>query len=368
MKPTPLYSAHVALGANMLPSGDWALSYPAGVEAEHMAVREAAGIQDLSAMPLIDVKGKGALALVDLIYANDTARLADGQMMYAAIVDDNGGFIDDGALWRRSVDHWTLFPTARNVVYSRFKMFESVADVYVTDVSSGYGGPVALQGPKSEEILQRITDVALSELYYFWGTEGTVAGFPCLIDRAGYTGEDGFELYPNAEDAVEVWNAVLEAGKDDGLIPIGLEAMDSLRIEKGLIGAAEYSGANPFECGLDRFVKLNRGDFIGREALRKIREEGVARRLVGLEIAGDEPASTSDPVLVDGVKVGQVTSASYGRFLKKNLALAFLETQYSEPGTRTSVTIKESESEATVATSRHYDPRGELLKIRRRRS
>ena len=368
MKRMPFYYWHVEQGATMMPSGNWALHYPTGQEAEHVTTRAGATLQDLSTMPVIDIKGRDALGLVNLVTANDPARLQDGQMMYTSILDDNGIIIDDGTLLRMNEEHFISLPTSRPMVLGRFKLFEQVADAVVTDVSSAYAGPIALQGPKSEEILQSITDIDLSEMYFFWAAECNVAGFPCIVDRAGYTGEDGFELFPLAEDGVEVWEAILEAGKDHGTIPLGLMAMGSLRIEKGLIGGAEYRGANPYECRLDIFVKTRDRNFIGRDALMKIREEGVSRIVVGLDVDGDEVAKAGDPILVDGEEVGNVTAATQGYFLKKNIALGMVRPEFAEEGTKATVTTEGAEREALVTASRRYDPQGERLKIKRRGS
>ena len=366
MKRMPYYYWHVENGATMLPTGNWALSYPAGQEAEHMAAREGASLQDLSTMPIIDIKGRHAEGLVDLVCANDPKRLQDGQMMYTSILDDNGIIIDDGTLLKLNDEHFVALPTSRPLILDRFKLFEPLADAIVTDVSSAYAGPIALQGPKSEEVLQSITDIDLSEMYFFWGAECNVAGFPCIVDRAGYTGEDGFELFPLAEDGVEVWTAIMEAGKDHGIVPLGLMAMGSLRMEKGLIGGSEYKGSNPYECRLDIFVKLRGRNFIGRDALVRIREEGVARLVVGLDVDGDDVAKAGDPILVDGVEVGNVTAATQGYFLEKNIALGMVKAEFADEGIKASVTTEGTEREATITASRRYDPKGERLKIRRR--
>ncbi len=368
MKRMPYYYWHVENGATMLPTGNWALSYPTGQEAEHMAAREGAALQDLSTMPIIDIKGRGAEALVDLVCANDPKRLQDDQMMYTSILDHNGQIIDDGTLLKLNDEHFQSFPTSRPDIVGRFKMLEPIADAVVTDVSSGYAGPIALQGPKSEEVLQSITDEDLSTMYFFWGAQCTVAGFPCYVDRAGYTGEDGFELFPLAEDGVEVWNAILEAGKDHGVIPMGLMAMNSLRVEKGLIGGSEYKGSNPYECRLDIFVKLQNRNFIGRDAAARIKAEGAERLVVGLDIDGDDVAKPGDPILVDGVEVGNVTVATQGYFLGGNIALGMVKAEFAEEGTMASVTTEGSEREAAITASRRYDPKGERLRIRRRRS
>ena len=366
MKRMPYYYWHVENGATMLPTGNWALSYPSGQEAEHMAAREGAALQDLSTMPIIDIKGRGAADLVDLVCANDPKRLQDNQMMYTTILDDNGIILDDGTLLKMNDEHFISFPTSRPLILDRFKLFEPLADAVVTDVTSGFAGPIALQGPKSEEVLQSITDEDLSQMYFFWGAPCTVAGFPCYVDRAGYTGEDGFELFPLAEDGVEVWNAILEAGKDHGVIPMGLMAMNSLRLEKGLIGGSEYKGSNPYECRLDIFVKLRGRNFMGRDALARIREEGVSRLVVGLDVDGDDVAKAGDPILVDGVEVGTVTAATQGYFLNKNIALGMVRAEFAEAGTKASVTTEGAEREATITASRRYDPRGERLRIRGR--
>ncbi len=366
MKRMPLYYWHVENGATMLPTGNWALSYPAGQETEHVTTRESATLQDLSTMPIIDIKGRGAAGLVDLVCANDPKRLQDGQMMYTSILDDNGLIIDDGTLLKLNDEHFVSLPTSRPLILDRFRLFEPIADAVVTDVSSAYSGPIALQGPKSEEILQSITDIDLSEMHFFWGAECNVAGFPCIVDRAGYTGEDGFELFPLAEDGVEVWTAILDAGNDHGTMPLGLMGMGSLRIEKGLIGGSEYKGSNPYECRLDMFVKLRGRNFIGRDALVRIREEGVARLVVGLGVDGDDVAKAGDPILVDGVEVGNVTAATQGYFLNKNIAMGMVKSEFAGEGTKASVTTEGNEREATITAARRYDPKGERLKIKRR--
>jgi aminomethyltransferase len=348
---TALNAVHRQMGAKMVEFNGWEMpvEYPTsgGIIAEHMAVRTGVGIFDVSHMGDIRLSGLGALAAVQHISMNDAARLAVGQAQYSALLYPQGTFVDDVIVHRLGEDEYLLVINAG----TREKDFNWVRentrnfDCQVENLSDDFT-QIAIQGPKAVEVLQKLTDADLSLVKFYWVTRSMVCGLRnILIARTGYTGEDGFEIYIPADEATSarVWNEILKPGKDLGILPCGLGARNTLRLEAKLpLYEHEISDTiNVWEAGLDRFCKMEKGDFIGRAALEKAGAEGVKRLLVGLEMIERGIARDGYKVQDEGGReIGYVTSGSPAPFLKKNIALAYVSPTFSEIGRTLTVDIR----------------------------
>jgi aminomethyltransferase len=332
MKQTPLNAVHKALGARMVPFGGWEMPVQyTGVIDEHLAVRERAGLFDVSHMGEIEVTGAEALTLVQRLTTNDAAQLVDGQVQYSALCYPDGGVVDDVTVYRSSANHYLFCVNAANVDKDFAWMQQVRADSGLAGANlsnrSDEFAQLALQGPKAEAILGQLSGVPLSAIRYYHFGAGKVDGVPALISRTGYTGEDGFELYVPAAAAVNLWLQLLEVGKDDGLVPVGLGARDTLRLEKGyaLYGHELSPAITPLEAGLGWIVKLEKGDFVGRDALVRQQAAGISRRLVGLVMEERGIPREGYPVFAGERQVGQVTSGTMSPSLKNGIALALVE-------------------------------------------
>jgi aminomethyltransferase len=332
MKQTPLNAVHEALGARMVPFGGWEMPVQyAGVIEEHQAVRERAGLFDVSHMGEIEVRGAEALALVQLLTTNDASRLVDGQVQYSALCYPDGGVVDDVTLYRSSATHFLFCVNASNTDKDFAWMQQvhgesGIKGVTLTNRSAEYA-QLALQGPRAAAILRRLSPVDLAAIGYYRFVPGEVASVPTLISRTGYTGEDGFELYTPAAAAVDLWNKLLAAGQPDGLQPIGLGARDTLRLEKGyaLYGHELSPQITPLEAGLGWIVKFDKGDFVGRDALLRQQAAGIPRRLVALVMEERGIPREGYPVFAGEKQVGTVTSGTMSPTLKNGIALALIE-------------------------------------------
>ncbi|HET8901780.1 MAG TPA: glycine cleavage system aminomethyltransferase GcvT [Holophagaceae bacterium] len=360
LKKTPLNAAHRALGAKMVDFGGWDMpvQYPAGILAEHQAVRTQAGLFDVSHMGELRVKGPDALRFLDWLTPNAVAKLADGQIHYTGFLTERGTFVDDLLIYREAGDDFLLVVNAGNIdkdfawVKEKAKGFE----VAVTDESDATG-QIALQGPEAEAILLGLTDLKLADIAYYFFKRGQVAGLPCLVSRTGYTGEDGFEIYCRAQDSETIWNAVLAAGKDRGLIPAGLGCRNTLRLESkmALYGHEISDEINALEAGLGWTVKLDKGDFIGREALQKAKDAGLPRRLVGFRtFEKRDIARDGMPVVKDGAQSGFVTSGAPSPTLGQNIGLALVPAADAKVGTRILIEIRGKAAEAEVIPTPFY--------------
>ncbi|MBS1842718.1 MAG: glycine cleavage system aminomethyltransferase GcvT [Acidobacteria bacterium] len=369
LRKTPLNALHRKLGAKMVNFGGWDMpvEYPSsgGLMAEHKAVRNGVGIFDVSHMGDIRIHtGKtsgGALAAVQHISMNDASKLAIGQAHYSAMLYPQGTFVDDVIVHRLGEDDYLLVINAG----TREKDIEWVRqntagyDGVVEDLSDAYT-QLAIQGPHAAEVLQRLTDANLSTIKNYWFTHGKVCGLPDrLIARTGYTGEDGFEIYipSDAATSERVWNAVIEAGKEFGIVPCGLGARNTLRLEaKMALYEHEISDSiNVFESGLDRYCKMEKGDFIGRAALAKASSAGLKRTLVGLETIERGIARDGYKVFDDaGEEIGVVTSGSPSPTLRKNIALAYVPPGFAAIGTIVSVEVRSQRIKAQVVPTPFY--------------
>jgi aminomethyltransferase len=358
LKRTPLYEAHVSIGARMVDFVGWEMPVQyAGPIQEHMAVREAAGIFDVSHMGEIEVTGRSALELVQRITTNDASKLADNQAQYSALTNDDGGIIDDLIVYRFNSEYFMMVVNASNTdkVFAWIRQYAASYDAEVHDVSAAYA-LMALQGPRAERILQDLTDHMLDHIPYYWSQRVLVDGVSCRVSRTGYTGEDGFEIFCNPADARHLWNRLLVTGHDRGLVPCGLAARNTTRLEAAyrLWGNDMDETTSPLEAGLGWIVKLAKGDFVGRAALEQQKKQGLKRKLAGFEVMDRAPARDGYPVSVGGQNVGVVTSGSPAPYLKKNIGLAYLPVEHTAVGTVISVIIRGREVPARVVETPFY--------------
>lgn len=331
LKQTPLADRHRALGARMVPFAGWEMPVQyEGILAEHKAVRTAAGLFDLGHMGQVEVSGPDALAFLQYSTSNDVSGLEPGQAKYGLLQNDTGGVVDDIIVYRNpaGVAGYMVCVNASNKDKDVARWQEVASrrpdlDVTIVDRSPELG-MVAIQGPNAVRIVQKVSDYPVESVDYFTWAIGTVAGVETYIARTGYTGEDGYEFYTPLSDIATVWDALMEAGKDDGLVPVGLGARDTLRLEARmpLYGQELGDDISPYEAGLGWAVSLTKGDFVGREPLAAAKETGVSRRTVGFVTTGRSGAPrTHAPVQVDGVVVGEVTSGTFSPHFSKTLAL-----------------------------------------------
>jgi aminomethyltransferase len=313
-----------------------------GVMEEHLAVRTRAGIFDVSHMGEVELRGPGALQSLQRLTCNDVAKLSPGQAQYTALTNERGGFVDDVVLYRRDEDLFLVCVNASNEAKD-FQWISSrlLPGAEAVNRSDEYA-QIAIQGPDSLRILQGLAKGEVEGLRAFTFLEGGVAGIPCLISRTGYTGEDGFELYCAAESAADLWETLLAAGARFGIAPCGLAARDTLRLEAALMlyGNDIDEETTPLEAGLSYIVKLNKGEFIGREALAAQKEAGPRRHLRGFEMIERGIARKGYPVMVEGREVGRVTSGTFGPFVKKNIGLAYLPASVTPDGGEFEVVIR----------------------------
>jgi aminomethyltransferase len=339
---TPLYEAHRALGARLVDFAGWEMPVQyTSVIAEHEAVRNAAGIFDVSHMGEVEFRGPGALESANRLISNDLGRIQDGQAVYAGLLNPNGGFVDDVVAYRFSPERILICVNASNRDKDFAWMAEHALAVKPSDRGDDYA-QLAVQGPKAPAIVQRLTPLPLADIATYHFAEGAVAGVRCIVSRTGYTGEDGFELYCAPERAVALWNALLDAGAADGLKPAGLGARDSLRTEMkyALYGNDIDDGHTPLEAGLGWVVKWDKGDFVGRAALERQKQAGVPRKLVGFEMREPGIPRHGYPLLSGGKPVGTVTSGTMGPSVKKAIGIGYLPRELAREGAQLEVEIR----------------------------
>ncbi|MGA9073483.1 MAG: glycine cleavage system aminomethyltransferase GcvT [Candidatus Sulfotelmatobacter sp.] len=367
IRKTALNAVHRQMGAKMVDFNGWDMpvEYPAaigcGIINEHMAVRTGVGIFDVSHMGDIRLVGPQALVAVQHISMNDASRLAVGQAQYSALLYPQGTFVDDVIVHRLGEDEYLLVINAG----TREKDFDWVRDntrqfdCAVENLSDDFT-QIAIQGPKAVGVLQKVTDADLSAVKFYWITRGSVCDLKkILIARTGYTAEDGFEIYVPADEATSarVWNEILNAGKEFGIVPCGLGARNTLRLEGKLplYGHEISDTINVWEAGLDRFCRMEKPEFVGRAALEKAKAEGVKRTLIGLEMVERGIARDGYKILGGGGReIGCVTSGSPAPFLKKNIALAYVPPEFAEVGTAVKVEIRGQGVAAQVVPTPFY--------------
>jgi aminomethyltransferase len=325
---------------------DMPVQYPAGTVNEHLRTRTFAGLFDVSHMGEIDVRGPDAIAFVNRLVSNDASKLIDGQAQYSALTTPQGTVIDDLLVYRFSSDHLLLVVNAGTTDkdWEWTVAHRQNENVELQNRSAEYC-QIAVQGPQAITILQKLTDVALDEIKYYHFREGAVDGVRSIVSRTGYTGEDGFEVYAAADKAEGLWDKLLDAGNygsADGILPCGLAARNTLRLEAGmcLYGHEIDETTTLLEANLGWICKLNKGDFIGRDVLAKQKEEGIRRKLVGFEVTDRGIARDGQEVLINGERVGRVTSGSPAPFLKKNIGMAYVPGDLAGPETKIEIDVR----------------------------
>jgi aminomethyltransferase len=392
---TPLYDNHIRLGAQMVRGGGdylFPLSYTSPVE-EHVNTRTNVGMQDLSTMGEVDIKGPGAERLINHLLVNEIRDLEPGQVRYSTMCNEDGGVVDDITVYKFSDEHFMIVTSSA----PRKKTARWIADhaigtsTYVTDISASIALPV-VQGPRSREFLTSIAhDADLAALKYFRFTTARIGDTDLVISRSGYTGELGYELYTPAEEAGALWEHLLQTGREFGLRPYGVAAMHTLRLEKGyvLYGVDLDEDHTPFHVGLDRWIRFDKRSFVGREALLRAQEQGLDERWVGLTLQGDVPAAAKARVLsvgrvatseermfsgpetgaskdkqLPGEEIGYVTHSGRGHTVGKLLAMAYISTTHAWPGNRLLVEVGERYVPATVTPTPFFDPSGARLRAK----
>jgi len=348
LKQTPLNRVHRELGGKMVDFGGWDMpvQYPAGTIEEHLRTRNHSGLFDVSHMGEIDVKGSDAIAFVNRITSNDVTKLIDGQAQYSALTTPDGTVIDDLLVYRFAADHLFLVVNAGTTEkdWEWIRSHHAGESVELKNVSTEYC-QIALQGPEALSILQQLTDVPLNDIKYYHFTTGTVDGVDSIISRTGYTGEDGFEVYAAAEKGEQLWNKMLEVGKvgtETGVLPCGLAARNTLRLEAGmsLYGHEIDETTTLLEANLGWICKLDKGEFIGREKLAQQKEAGLKRRLVGFEITERGIARDDQEVVIGDQRVGKVTSGSPAPYLKKNIGFAYVPAEFAAVGGEIKIDVR----------------------------
>ena len=359
LKKTPLNARHRASGAKMVPFAGWDMPVEySGITQEHLAVRTHVGLFDVSHMGEIEIAGRDALAAVQRISSNDASKLAIGQAQYSGLLTERGTFVDDLLVYRLAASHFLLVVNAGNIP----KDFEWIAehikpagDAVAVDASSRYA-LLAVQGPAAQNTLQPLTGVELGTLKYYWFAHGEIAGVRGTISRTGYTGEDGFEVFVPPQAADRVWQALLDAGQSAGIVPCGLGARDTLRLEAGmrLHGNDIDETTSAVEADLSWIVGWKKDDFVGAAALRDQKSNGAARKIVGFEMSDPGIARHGYEAYVGDTKAGVVTSGTQTPFLKKAIGMAYLPAAHTAAGSEFAVDIRGRRARARVVPMPFY--------------
>lgn len=353
LKTTPFFEVHKKLKGKMVPFAGWNMPIQyAGVMQEHRAVRQGVGVFDVSHMGEIDIRGREAKPFLQTLLTNDMDKLDNGGILYSLMCYENGGVVDDLLVHRFEEDHYFLCVNASNTDKD-FEWARGLAgkfDVQVDNISDRTA-QLAIQGPKAESLLRKLTDVPLGDLVYYRFQKGRVSDVEAVISRTGYTGEDGFEIYLDASSAVPVLESLLETGKEFHLQPIGLGARDTLRMEMGyaLYGQEIDADHSPLEAGLGWVIKLKKTTaFVGQEALKSQKDKGLAQRLVGVKLIDRGVPRSHYKVLSDGTAAGEVTSGTFSPTLNTGVALCNVPTELSKSGTRLDIAIRDSTAAGEV--------------------
>jgi len=360
LRRTSLYECHVALGGRIVPFAGWEMPVQyTGIVDEHQAVRRAVGLFDVSHMGELRLRGEYAAHVVDYLVTNDAKKLADGQAMYTCACNEHGTILDDLIVYRHAQDDWLIVCNASNRDKMSAHFARAARDHCDFADESDRTALIALQGPRAFDVLGAIGGDAsgLSSLASFRFRAAEVAGVRCTPSRTGYTGEDGVEIFCAWEDAPTLWRALMTAGKDHGIKPVGLGARDTLRLEArlSLYGNDIDETTNPIEAGLGWVVKMDKGDFVGRATLAKVKAEPMARKLVGFEVTGRGVARHGYPLLdAAGQKVGVCTSGSPGPTVGKNIGLGYLPASMSQIGAKFFVDCRGKSVEAVVVPTPFY--------------
>lgn len=351
---TPLYDLYAKYGAKTIDFGGWDLPVQfSSIKEEHEAVRTKAGLFDVSHMGEVFITGADSQAFIQNLVTNDISKLVPGRAMYAAMCYEDGGTVDDLLVYMMGDAHYLLVVNASNIDKDVEWMQQQVTGDVQIDNQSNLWGLLALQGPLSEQILQRVTETDLSQVKFFRFVDGHVSGRDVIISRTGYTGEDGFEIYAKNEDLPALWEALLETGKEDGLVPAGLGARDTLRFEAclPLYGQELSKDISPLEAGIGFAVKLSKDRFIGKEAIEK---KGQPRKLVGIEMIDKGIPRHGYPVYVGDQLIGEVTTGTQSPTLKKNIGLALLSSEFTELNQEVEVELRGKRLRAVVVPTPFY--------------
>ena len=353
---TPLFERHRALGGKLVPFGGWEMPVQySGLTEEHVAVRTAAGLFDVSHMGEIRVRGPRALEVVQRLTTNDASTLIEGRIQYSAFLTENGTFVDDLLTYKIADDDYLLVVNAANTPKDVAWAKRAAVDGGSVENESGKWAQIALQGPRSAEILQPLVDIELAPIGYYHFRHGKVVGIPSIVSRTGYTGEYGFEVYCPPEAAVEIWDAILASGKPHGIIPAGLGARDTLRLEAkmALYGNDIDDTTTPWEADLGWIVKMKKGDFIGRGVLERQKAAGISKKLVGFQVTGRGIARHGHPVKTLAGP-GIVTSGTQTPTIGKPIGLAYVPVAASAIGTEIEIDIRGRGVSAVVVSTPFY--------------
>ena len=357
LKKTPLFDVHRSLSAKLVDFGGWNMPVQySGILQEHNAVRTGVGLFDVSHMGEIEIRGPGAAQLVDYVSTNNAAKLKVGQAHYSALLYEHGGFVDDILVHKVSETNFFLCVNASN----QEKDFEHIQaqnrwDAEVDFASDRYA-QIAVQGPKALQTLQKLTEIKLRDIKYYWFADGMVSGVPARIAHTGYTGEDGFEIYVPPQTAAQLWAELMTAGEEFGIKACGLGARNTLRLEAkmALYGHEITASTNPYEADLAWIVKMDKGDFVGRQALEKVLQAGVKRKLAGFEMKDRGIGRDGYEVWLDGKPAGWVTSGGPSPTLNKNIGLCYLPIEDAVPGQKIEVLIRNAPVEAVTVETPFY--------------
>ena len=355
---TPFHEVGIEFGAQMRELfGYWLpWEYANGHVEEHLATRQRVSVCDLDYMAECTIEGNDALAFVQQLFTNDFRDLSVGAIRYTAMCTADGGMVDDGTVWRLD-DSRFLYVSGDEADYDWVAEQSQGFDVAIKNITLEWT-TLALQGPRSKDALETLTDAALDDIRYYHFIEGRVANVDCLIDRLGYTGEFGYELHFNPEHGEKMWRSLMGAGAACGIAPCGQAALESLRQEAGyiLVGNEHDRNTSPLEAGIGWTVKFDKESFNGKDALQQMLHRGLSRSLVWFKLSQDVVVSTGDPVLVGDQKIGHVTSSAYSPTFRRGIALAYVEPRFAIPGVEFSIGTAEGEHRATLSTMPLYDP------------
>ena len=358
MKKTPLYDEHIKLGAKMVEFAGFNMPVQyKGVIEEHLTVRTKVGMFDVSHMGEFRVKGNQAFDFVQYLTCNDVAKLSTKQVQYSAFTTEKGTVVDDLLVYKVNDDEYLLVVNAANIDkdFAHLSKFTDKFDMALTN-ESDQTAQMAIQGPKAEDTMFKLFGDIVKGIKLYWFDYVEFEGERCLLSRTGYTGEDGFEIYCKPEIASKIWQKILEAGEEFGIEPCGLGARDTLRLEArmNLYGNDMDETTTVLEAGLGWICKLDKGDFLGREALLKQKEEGLKRKLYGFEMVDKGIPRHGYPVFHNGEEVGVVTSGSYAPYLKKNIGLAYLPVELAKAGNEIEIGIRKKRAKAVTVKTPFY--------------
>ncbi|MEH7093909.1 glycine cleavage system aminomethyltransferase GcvT [Neobacillus vireti] len=357
---TPLFEVYKEYGGKTIDFGGWELPVQfSSIKEEHEAVRTKAGLFDVSHMGEVEIKGKDSLPFLQKMMTNDISKIKNGSAQYTAMCYENGGTVDDLLVYKMEDDHYLLVVNASNIEKDYKWLEDHVEGEVILDNLSEKTAQLALQGPLAEKVLQKLAgNTDLSQIGFFkFQQEVTLNNKKALVSRTGYTGEDGFEVYCDAADAVDLWKAILKAGEQDGVLPCGLGARDTLRFESvlALYGQELSPEITPLEAGIAFAVKLNKeADFIGKDALRKQKETGLTRKLVGIEMIDRGIPRHGYPVYKGEELIGEVTTGTQSPTLKRNIGLALIKTEYADLESKVEVEIRGKRLKASVVPTPFY--------------